>query len=118
MLLHESGQWLKSLFHIENVIVKNKEGVPISNSLQQFGAGLTYARRYSLAAIVGLAQEDDDGKSFSKIRDRAETKEMAASSANLTEEFMNMCKEAALDIKEFAQFAGVNSAKPATIESV
>ena len=30
---------------------------------QGFGSTLTYARRYSLAAALGLAQEDDDGNS-------------------------------------------------------
>jgi len=33
------------------------------NPAQSFGSGVTYARRYSLAAILNLGQEDDDGNS-------------------------------------------------------
>lgn len=51
-LLHESGQW-----------VSGTEVVPISAlTPQAFGSALTYARRYGLAAMVGLCvNEDDDG---------------------------------------------------------
>ena len=51
-LLHESGQW-----------VSGTEVVPMSAPTPQgFGSALTYARRYGLAAMVGLCvEEDDDG---------------------------------------------------------
>jgi len=51
-LLHESGQW-----------VSGTEVVPVSApTAQGFGSALTYARRYGLAAMVGLCvEEDDDG---------------------------------------------------------
>ncbi len=51
-LLHESGQW-----------VSGTEVVPISvPTPQSFGSALTYARRYGVAAMVGLCvEEDDDG---------------------------------------------------------
>ena len=32
-----------------------------TNKSHAFGSGVTYARRYSLAAIAGIAQDDDDG---------------------------------------------------------
>lgn len=38
----------------------------ISNSAQEAGSGLTYARRYSLYMAYGLATEDDDAQSMSK----------------------------------------------------
>jgi len=51
-LLHESGEW------IEDVAV-----CPLPKSDPQgFGSALTYLRRYSLASICGLYQEDDDGE--------------------------------------------------------
>ena len=54
-LLHESGEWIDSTIT-----------VPISkNDAQGYGSGITYARRYSLAAIMGLPQEDDDGNGAS-----------------------------------------------------
>lgn len=60
LLMHESGQWLKSTFPIEIVELKQ------CNSLQNLGAGLTYLRRYALSALIGLTQEDDDAQSLNK----------------------------------------------------
>lgn len=53
-LLHESGQWIKGVFPL----VSGKPTDP-----QAMGAAITYMRRYSLAAMVGIMQEDDDGNS-------------------------------------------------------
>jgi hypothetical protein len=53
-LVHSSGQWIKS--HLPIVTQKN--------DAQGIGSALTYMRRYSLSAIVGIApDEDDDGES-------------------------------------------------------
>lgn len=51
-LLHSSGQWLASEMPI----------LAAKNEPQSFGSALTYARRYALAAIVGVSQADDDGE--------------------------------------------------------
>lgn len=51
-LAHASGQWVRSVLP-----VKAKDDGP-----QAQGSGITYARRYALAAIVGLAQIDDDAE--------------------------------------------------------
>lgn len=51
VLLHESGEWLS------NVMV-----MPLAKQDPQgYGAALTYARRYALAALMGVTQDDDDG---------------------------------------------------------
>ena len=52
MLLHASGQWLKSEIRI-----------PLTNKkdAQAIGSACTYGRRYGLTSMVGLAQVDDDG---------------------------------------------------------
>lgn len=51
-LIHTSGQW------IEDTAV-----CPLPKSDPQgFGSASTYIRRYSLAAITGLYQDDDDGE--------------------------------------------------------
>jgi hypothetical protein len=52
ILAHSSGEWVKS---ITPILTKD-------NSPQAQGSGITYARRYALAAIVGLAQVDDDAE--------------------------------------------------------
>lgn len=49
---HSSGQWMRS-------IVK----LPVQKpGPQELGSCLSYCRRYALAAIVGVYQEDDDGE--------------------------------------------------------
>ena len=52
-LLHQSGQFVSS-----------KLVMPVSKfDPQGVGSAITYARRYALAAMVGVAPEDDDGES-------------------------------------------------------
>lgn len=51
-LVHESGQWIRG-----ELPIRAKDDSP-----QAQGSGITYARRYALAAIVGLAQIDDDAE--------------------------------------------------------
>lgn len=53
MLLHSSGQW-----------VSGTMTMPLSKpDPQGYGAALTYARRYGVAAMVGVCPEDDDAQS-------------------------------------------------------
>jgi hypothetical protein len=52
-LAHASGQWIRGW-----VPVRSKD-----HSAQAEGSGMTYARRYGLTAMVGIAQVDDDGES-------------------------------------------------------
>ncbi len=51
-LSHSSGQWIKSL-----MIVPVQRPGP-----QELGSCISYCRRYSLAAIVGVYQDDDDAE--------------------------------------------------------
>lgn len=51
LLMHSSGQY-----------ISNSANYPVAKAdIQGVGSAITYARRYSLAAILGLSQEDDDG---------------------------------------------------------
>ena len=53
MLVHESGQWLKSRYPIK----------PVKDDPQGIGSAITYCRRYAYQSILGLATgEDDDGE--------------------------------------------------------
>jgi hypothetical protein len=56
LLMHKSGQWVSSETPIKCQIPTNP---------QAYGSGLTYARRYALAAITGITQGDDDGNAAS-----------------------------------------------------
>jgi len=55
LLTHSTGQWIKNVFRI----------VPKDDTPQGVGSALTYARRYALTALVGIAQVDDDGNAAS-----------------------------------------------------
>ena len=59
-----SGQWISS----ETVVPL----VQAKNNAQAFGSALTYARRYGLSAILGIAQDDDDGNAASRAPKRSE----------------------------------------------
>lgn len=63
-LLHESGESL-----VGYVPLLNKKG-----DMQGLGSAMTYARRYGLAAIVGVCPEDDDGNAASEKPAKAEAK--------------------------------------------
>lgn len=55
ILMHKSGQWLSSTTPI----------LTTKNDAQGYGSGITYARRYALASIAGIAQDDDDANEAS-----------------------------------------------------
>ena len=54
-LAHSSGEWIKGKISM----------TPKKDDDQGRGSSITYGRRYSFAAIVGLAQKDDDGNASS-----------------------------------------------------
>lgn len=55
-LAHSSGEWIRGVMPVR----------PVQDTPQGLGSALTYARRYSLAAMVGVAPEDDDGNAASE----------------------------------------------------
>ncbi len=56
ILTHSSGEWLSG-----NLAMTAQQNTP-----QGIGSCITYARRYSLASMVGVAPEDDDGNAASQ----------------------------------------------------
>lgn len=55
-LMHTSGEWIRG----ELTMTPEKKGP------QGTGSCITYARRYALAAIIGIYQEDDDAEGATK----------------------------------------------------
>lgn len=61
-LLHSSGQWIQSTV-----------SAPLQqNTAQAVGSAITYLRRYSLAAVAGVAPDDDDGSAASQPAQRSQ----------------------------------------------
>jgi len=52
ILLHTSGQFMRRRFSC----------IPIKKDIQSFGGLISYLRRYTLTAILGIAQEDNDAQ--------------------------------------------------------
>ncbi len=66
-LLHESGEW-----------IEGDSGAPLAkDDPQGIGSATTYCRRYSLAAIAQIGQEDDDGNAASTAPTHAAPKQSA-----------------------------------------
>ena len=75
-LLHESGEWIESV-----------AGSPVSKADPQgVGSAITYLRRYSLAAMAGITQEDDDGNAASQTRNPETGQRHASAPKASTEE--------------------------------
>jgi ERF superfamily len=62
-LLHTSGQWIAS-----------EHPLPMSGRPQEIGSALTYARRYSLSALIGIATDEDDDATGAEKAHRANGK--------------------------------------------
>lgn len=59
ILLHTSGEWVETTTKIR----------PVNPSPQNVGSALTYARRYALLALCGIAaDDDDDGRAASQAK--------------------------------------------------
>lgn len=61
---HESGEMFKSRVYL--IVGKN--------DMQGIGSAWTYARRYGLLGMAGLAPEDDDGEATKAPRDKPQQK--------------------------------------------
>lgn len=105
MLTHSSGEWIAGTMRI-----------PPANRMQETGSALTYLRRYALAALLGIASEEDDdantmdGNSVETKKD----KELP----NPKTEATNWAKDAEARLKDFKtldEFEGWHTAKTKTI---
>lgn len=54
-IIHVSGEWIESTLAL----------TPSRSDPQGVGSAITYGRRYSLAALMGITQDDDDGNAAS-----------------------------------------------------
>ncbi len=60
MLLHSSGEWLSSELTMPATMRERFDA-------QSVGSAITYARRYALQAMIGVAGEDDDGNAATDV---------------------------------------------------
>jgi hypothetical protein len=59
LLIHESGEWIESDPIVLPAYKLGKDSVKVYDA-QAVGIAITYGRRYSLSALLGVSSEDDD----------------------------------------------------------
>lgn len=111
--LHSSGQWIGGAYPVH----------PVKNDPQGEGSALTYARRYALMALAGIAPEDDDGNAATK----AATKNNKAADNSLsgqprsgvwndyTNEHRDSLERLAVTVGEYMEMGDVHGAHEAIV---
>ena len=92
VITHKSGEWMS-----------DKCSAPVSKQDPQgVGSAITYLRRYSLAAVAGIAQEDDDANHASQPKPKPVSAKAIAREADIDGSPVNESKVAdvVLSIKE------------------
>lgn len=81
LLMHSSGQWIKSSMpvHVDH------------SKPQAVGSGISYGRRYTLAAIVGISdtEDDDANEAQNNPAPKPETKYLTKEQKNILAEALN-----------------------------
>lgn len=100
MLMHSSGQWIRQPLSI-----------PLSKvDAQGYGSATTYARRYALAAVVGVCPEDDDGNAASEAPQRQngtrEPRPVGNIDAEQIAELKALVKETGASLPAFLDYIG------------
>lgn len=97
-LMHRSGQWME-----DTAVAPLPKQDP-----QGFGSALTYLRRYSLSAVTGLYQSDDDGNAGSGVGAKLEAKPVAKPSAKPVDASeLDDCITALKECEEIEQLQGI-----------
>jgi len=87
VLMHSSGQWLKSILPL------NYAGLKV----QELGSEITYMRRYALSSILGITtdEEDDDGQAANHVplqkTSNVTTNTISLAEANELYQILNDC---------------------------
>jgi hypothetical protein len=115
---HESGEWLEDTLVLPVEQTLNKEGNPTLSIAQESGKVITYARRYMLSAVLGVAQEDTDATKADSKGQPQETKkrELPKKPANAPTRdqitaLQKSISEVGLDIQEVWKNAGCQAGK-------
>lgn len=98
MLLHgESGQSLSC--RVPLIVGKN--------DMQGYGSAVTYARRYGLMTMAGIAPEDDDGNAAAKAAPKQEAQKKVT--AEQFQEIQGLIEATQTDEDKFCQFMKVGN---------
>lgn len=82
--------------------------VPAKTDAQGVGSATTYLRRYSLAAMAGVAQEDDDGNAAAHDR-KPQARQIAKVSEAQRAELQDLIDQTGTEVEKFCRFFRVSS---------
>ncbi len=91
LLIHSSGQWMSG---------GKLEIAPGKQDAHGIGSAITYARRYTLMAVAGVAPEDDDGNAAvgkSGEKKKVEVKKPGANDKKPSDQELGKLKHGALE---------------------
>lgn len=108
-LHHSSGQWIASEYPL-----------PAAGRPQEMGSALTYARRYSLSALIGVAADEDDDVNAAEAGKQKITVAQngngngAAIARDQVEWLQTTIVEVGADIPKFLAYMGKIAKRPVT----
>ena len=111
MLLHSSGEYITGRLELK----------PDKPGPQAIGSAVTYGRRYSLAAITGIAPEDDDAEGAT---DRKQNKKKTTAKPKETKpkdplkKIWNTTKAGGITQQEFTDICGIHGVTSDTKNSI
>ena len=91
---------------VETILIHGETGqelkcrVPLivqKNDMQGYGSAVTYARRYGLMSMAGIAPEDDDGHAAAKAAPRKEPQKTGPTSGQIAEARVYLLDSESLD---------------------
>lgn len=108
ILMHKSGEYLQSSVKMtpkKDSDPQMIDGVKVFTQVspQAQGSAITYMRRYSLSAVLGLATEDDDGNAASKhkpVEKKEDTKKVFTSLEDIKKSIAARLSKLGINYKE------------------
>lgn len=100
-LMHTSGEWISS-----RLLLPLDQNKGMSRA-QAAGSAIAYARRYALAAIIGLAQVDDDAPNWlERLRVFAKDKHLKKEDTDVWCKKYNVTAVADLSVQQIKEILG------------
>lgn len=106
----DTGRYVKTIFYHGETGDSIECRVPLivqKNDMQGYGSAVTYARRYGLMAMAGIAPEDDDGNAAVAAAPKSAPRQERPAPADMSEKADRMIaaiKEKGLAVTEHPRF--------------
>jgi hypothetical protein len=113
----ESGRYVETILIHGETDTELKCRVPLivqKNDMQGYGSAVTYARRYGLMSMAGIAPEDDDGNAAAKAAPKGEDRKPSGPPPEAIEAACDSLSEA----DNFDQLRAIWTGLPGPVRSI